>query len=77
MSFCFPAKFYLFKVNNRNTRERGEKYSKLTIITEQHKMVKLTQTIRSPVFILNFEHFSKKPTTWFLHKWDIGPKWDL
>ena len=38
-------------------------------------MVKLTQTIRSPVFILNFEHFSKKPITWFLHKWDIGRKW--
>ena len=41
----FPAKIYLFKVNNRNTRKRCEICSKLTIKTPS-------------VFIVKFEHIS-------------------
>ena len=48
-----PANIYLFKVNIRNTRERCETCSKLTI-----KPLKLRQWCRSDVFIVNFEHIS-------------------
>ena len=41
----FPAGIYLLKVNNRNTKRRCEICSKLTI--------------RSGVFIVNFEHISR------------------
>ena len=48
-----PESNYLLKVNNRNTRERCEIYSKLIIKTlEQH------QRRRSGIFIVNFEHIS-------------------
>ena len=44
----YPAGIYLVKVNNRNTRTRREKCSKLAIKTpEQH---------RSGIFIVKFEH---------------------
>ena len=42
-----PASIYLFKVNNRNTRKRREKRSKLPI----------KRPYRSGVFIVNFEQF--------------------
>ena len=47
-----PA-FYLFKVNNRNTRTRCEICSKLTINTPERRHWR-----RSGVFIVNFEHIS-------------------
>ena len=48
-----PVDIYLLKVNNRNTRTRGEICSNLTIKTpERH------QWCRSDVFIVNFEHTS-------------------
>ena len=34
--FCSPASNYMFKVNNRNTRSRCQKCSKLTIKTSEH-----------------------------------------
>ena len=43
----YPAKIYLFKVNNRNTRKKSEICSKLTIKTSERR-----------VFIVNFEHIS-------------------
>ena len=47
-----PSNVYLFKVNNRNTRKRFEKCSKLTIKTpKQH------QWCLSGVFGISFEHF--------------------
>ena len=33
----FPAKMYLFKVNNRNTRKRGEICPKLTTKTPERR----------------------------------------
>ena len=49
----FPARIYLLKFNNRNTRTCCEICSKLTIKTpERH------QWHRSGVFIVNFEHIS-------------------
>ena len=33
ISVAIPANIYFFKVNNRNTRKRGEIFSKLTIKT--------------------------------------------
>ena len=45
----YPVGIYMFKGNNRNTRTRGEIFSKLTMkIPERH----------SSVFIVNFEHIS-------------------
>ena len=49
----FPANIYLFKVNNRNTRNRCEISSKLTIKTPERRRRR-----RSGVFIVNFEHIS-------------------
>ena len=46
-----PANIYLFKVNNKNTRERCEICSKLTIKTPVRRHWR-----RSRVFIVNFEH---------------------
>ena len=45
----YPAKIYLFKVNNRNSRKMCKICSKLTIKTPER---------RSGVFIVNFEHIS-------------------
>ena len=45
--FNLPANIYLFKINNRDTRKRGEICSKLKITPERH---------HSGVFIVNFEH---------------------
>ena len=44
---------YLLKVNNRKTRTRREKCSKLTIKTPERR-----QWRRSGVFTVKFEHFS-------------------
>ena len=62
-NFCFlvklpkylaiPAKIYLFKVNNRNTRRRYEKCSKLTIKTPERRRSLFD------VFIVNFEQISQ------------------
>ena len=52
-SKVFSANFYLFKVNNRNTRKRCEICSKLTIKTPERRYWR-----RSAVFIVNFEHIS-------------------
>ena len=54
-------KFYLFKVNNRNTKKRCEIRLKLTIkITERHQpyasTLNIYVTLSSSVSILNFEH---------------------
>ena len=49
----FPVGNYMFKVNNRNTRTRCEKCSKLTVKTSE-----LRYWRRSGVFIVNFEHIS-------------------
>ena len=46
-----PAVIYLLKVNNRNTRTRCEKYSKLTIKTPERR-----QWHCSGIFIVNFKH---------------------
>ena len=48
-----PANTYLFKFNNRNTRKRGEIFSKLTIKKPERR-----QRRRSGVFIANFENIS-------------------
>ena len=48
-----PARNYMFKVSNRNTRTRYEICSKLTIKTPYW-----SQWRRSGVFIVNFEHIS-------------------
>ena len=53
MKLTFPAGIYLLKLNNRNTRTRCEKFSKLTI-----KIPERRQWHRSGVFIINFEHSS-------------------
>ena len=50
---CVSANIYLFKVSNRNTREKCEICSKLTI-----KSPKRRHWRRSGVFIVNFEHIS-------------------
>ena len=54
---CFthanPAGIYLIKVNNRNTRNRCEICSKLTIKTPERR-----QWRRSGVFIVSFKHIS-------------------
>ena len=48
-----PVDYYMFKVNNRDTRTRCEICSKLTIkIPERH------QWHRSSILIVNFEHVS-------------------
>ena len=44
---------YMFKVNNRKTRERCEIYSKLTIKTPERR-----QWRRFGVFFGHFEHFT-------------------
>ena len=44
-----PANIYLFKVNNRSSRNRCETTSKLTIKTPERRLR------RSGVFIVNFE----------------------
>ena len=44
---------YMFKFNNRNTRARGEIYSKFTIKTPERR-----QWRRSSVFIVKFEYTS-------------------
>ena len=46
-----PAKIYLFKDSNRNTRKRCEICSKLTVKTPEWR-----QWRRSGVFIVNFKH---------------------
>ena len=48
-----PAGIYLLKINNRNTRIRGEICSKLTIKTPEWR-----QWRYYGVFIVNFEHIS-------------------
>ena len=49
----YSAAYYMFKVNNRNTRTRCEICSKLTINTPER-----CQSPRSVVFIVNFKHAS-------------------
>ena len=49
----FPVGNYMLKVNNRNTRERCEICSKLTIKTPEGSHWR-----RSGVFVVNFEHIS-------------------
>ena len=49
----FPANIYLFKVNDRNTRNRCKICSKLTIKTPEQRHWR-----RYDVFIANFEHIS-------------------
>ena len=49
----FPAKIYLFKVNNRNTKKRCEISSKLIIKTPERR-----QWGHCGVLIFNFEHIS-------------------
>ena len=49
----FPANIYLFKVNNSNTKKRGEKCPKFT-----RKALEESYWHRSSVFIVNFEHIS-------------------
>ena len=49
----YPANINLFKANNRNTRTKCEICSKLTIKTPEWR-----QSLRSSVFIVNFEHIS-------------------
>ena len=51
--FNIPAKIYLFKINNKNTRKRCEIYLKLKIKTPERR-----QWRRSGVFIVNYEHVS-------------------
>ena len=46
-----PANFYMFKGNNRDTRESCEICSKLTMKTPERRHLRL-----SGVFIVNFEH---------------------
>ena len=59
----FPAGFYLFKVNNRNTRTRCEICSKLTIkIPERRRRC-------SGIFIINFEHISHLVLVFLLLTW--------
>ena len=53
ISSDFPVNIFLFKVNNRNTRNRCEICSKLIIKTPERR-----QRRRSCVFIVNFEHIS-------------------
>ena len=48
-----PAKFYLFKVNNRNTRKRCKICSKSTIKTLERRLWRF-----SGVFIVAIEHIS-------------------
>ena len=48
-----PAGYYMFKVNNRNTRTSCEICSKLTIKTPER-----CHWRRSGFFIVNFEHIS-------------------
>ena len=48
----FPVSFYLFKVNNRNSRKRCEICSKLTT-----KIPKRRHRHRSSVFIFNVQQF--------------------
>ena len=50
---ALPAGIYLLKVNNRNTRTRGEICTKLTI-----KSLERRQWCRSGIFLVNFEHIS-------------------
>ena len=45
-----PADIYIFKVNNRNTRTRYERCSKLTIKTPERRHWR-----SSSVFVVNFE----------------------
>ena len=47
------ANIYLFKINNINTRKRGEICSKLTLRTPERRLSR-----RSGVFIVNFEYIS-------------------
>ena len=48
-----PANIYLFKVNNRNTRQGRQICSKVTIKTSERR-----QRRDSGVFIVNFEHIA-------------------
>ena len=48
VKYVNPAKIYLFKANNGNTRKKCKICSKLTVKTRQWR--------RSGVFIVNFEH---------------------
>ena len=49
----FPANTYLFKIKNRNTREKCKICSKLKIKTPEQRHWR-----RSGVFTVNFEHIS-------------------
>ena len=51
--FTLPAKIYLFKVSNRNTRKMCEICLQLTMKTPERRNWR-----RSGVFIVNFEHIS-------------------
>ena len=51
ISYLFPARIYLFKVGNRNTRRRYEICSKLTKKTPER-----SQWHHSGVFTVTFEH---------------------
>ena len=53
-----PAKIYLFKVNNRNSRKRCEIYPKLTIKTSKRRrflLLTLCFTLFPIVSIVDFE----------------------
>ena len=57
-----PTNFYLFKVNNKNTRKKCGICSKLTIKTPERRLCGASKGFmkafrrRSGVFIVNFEH---------------------
>ena len=51
----FPAHYYIFKVNNRNTRTKCKIYSKSTIKTPEQRHWR-----RSGVFTVNFENISHR-----------------
>ena len=51
ISVIYPVGNYMLKVNNRNTRTRCERHSKLIIKTPERR-----HWPRSDVFIVNFEY---------------------
>ena len=68
--YHFPANICLFKVNNGNTRTRGERGLKLTIKTPEW-----AHWCQSGVFIVNFEHISQLFLVFLLltlNKWRLA-----
>ena len=53
--FTYPAKIYLLKINNRNTRKKCEICSKFTIKTPEWRQLR-----HSGAFIVSFEHISHR-----------------